>query len=189
MSRADALPVPDHLPPLPRGAVSGIGCVGAGFIMADCHLPADAQAGIRPVAITSRRPEAAATVAVRHGIPRVHDSLAGLLDDPEVEVLDIAVPPDVQPGVIEAAIERPGRIRGILAQKPLAPSYAEARRLVERCEAAGVSLVINQNMRSTTPCGPAAASSPPARSASRSSPRSRCGRSPTGCPGRSGSAG
>lgn len=141
------LPIPDHLPPLPRGPVPGIGCVGAGFIMADCHLPAYAAAGIRPVAITSRRPDAAATVAARHGIPRVHESLDGLLDDPEVEVLDIAVPPDVQPTVIEAALERAGKIRGILAQKPLAASYAEARRLVERCAAAGVRLVVNQNMR------------------------------------------
>ena len=137
-----APPVPDHLPPLPRGPLPGIGCVGAGFIMADCHLVAYAEAGIRPVAITSRRPEAAAAVAAGHGIPRVHATLDGLLDDPAVEVLDIAVPPDVQPAVIEAALARAGRIRGILAQKPLAPSYAEARRLVERCEAAGVTLVV-----------------------------------------------
>jgi predicted dehydrogenase len=137
----------DHLPPLPRGPVPGIGCVGAGFIMADCHLAAYAQAGIRPVGITSRRPEAAAAVAARYGIPRVHPTLDALLDDPQVEVLDIAVPPDVQPRVIEAAVLRAGAIRGILAQKPLAPSYAEACRLVERCEAAGVKLVVNQNMR------------------------------------------
>ena len=139
--------VPDHLPPLPLDSVPGIGCVGAGFIMGDCQLVAYAQAGITPVAITSRRPETAAAVAARHGIPRVHESLTDLLDDPRVEVLDIAVPPDVQPAVIEAALERAGRIRGILAQKPLAPSYAEALRMVERCAAAGVRLVVNQNMR------------------------------------------
>ena len=72
-----APPVPDHLPPLPRGPLPGIGCVGAGFIMADCHLVAYAEAGIRPVAITSRRPEAAAAVAAGHGIPRVHATLDG----------------------------------------------------------------------------------------------------------------
>jgi len=139
---------PPHLPPMHLGPVPGIGCIGAGFIMADCHLPAYLQAGIRPVAITSRRPEAAAMVAARHDIPRVHGSLDALLDDPAVAVLDVAVPPDVQPAVIDAALRRAGTIRGILAQKPLAPSYAEARRLVEACEAAGVRLVVNQNMRS-----------------------------------------
>lgn len=138
---------PEHLPPLPLGPVPGVGCVGAGFIMNDCHLVAYRAAGITPVAITSRRPEAAATVAARHGIPRVHATLDALLDDPAVSVLDIAVPPDVQPAVIEAALARAGRIRGILAQKPLAPSFAEARRLVERCAAAGVRLVVNHNMR------------------------------------------
>jgi len=144
---ASAAAIPDHLPPLPRQPAPGIGCVGAGFIMADCHLAAYAQAGIRPVAITSRRQEAAEEVAARHEIPRVHASLDGLLDDPAVEVIDIAVPPDVQPAVIEAAVLRAGKIRGILAQKPLAPSYAEASRLVDRCESAGVRLVVNQNMR------------------------------------------
>jgi predicted dehydrogenase len=144
---AVALPAPDHLPPLPRGRAPGIGCVGAGFIMADCQLVAYAAAGIHPVAITSRRPQTAAAVAARHGIPRVHGSLDGLLDDPEVEVLDIAVPPDVQPAVIEAALARAGKIRGILAQKPLTTSYADACQLVEQCERAGVRLVVNQNMR------------------------------------------
>lgn len=138
---------PPHLPPLPRGTVPGIGCVGSGFIMADCHLPAYATAGIRPVAITSRRFEAAAEVASRWSIRQVHPSLDALLRDPAVEILDIAVPPDVQPRVIEAALAHAGRIRGILAQKPLATSFAEAKRLVERCEAEGVRLVVNQNMR------------------------------------------
>ncbi len=137
----------EHLPPLPRGPVPGIGCVGAGFIMADCHLVAYRQAGITPVAIVSRRPDAAARVAARHAIPRVHATLEALLDDAAVEVLDIAVPPDVQPAVIEAAVVRGGTIRGILAQKPLAPSLAEARRLVDLCAAADVRLVVNQNMR------------------------------------------
>ncbi|MFM8891852.1 MAG: Gfo/Idh/MocA family protein, partial [Planctomycetia bacterium] len=138
---------PDHLPPLPRGRRFGIGCVGAGFIMADCHLVAYRAAGLEVAAIASRRPEAAAAVAARHDIPRVHATVDGLLDDPAVTVVDVAVPPDVQPAVIEAAVARAGRIRGILAQKPLAPSYAEAARLVRLCEAAGVRLVVNQNMR------------------------------------------
>jgi predicted dehydrogenase len=137
----------DHLPPLPRDRSVGIGCIGAGFIMADCHLPSYRAAGLNPVAIAARRPEAAQEVATRHGIPRAYTDVEHLLDDPAVEVVDIAVPPDVQPAVIESAIARAGRLRGILAQKPLACSYAEARTLVERCAAAGIRLVVNQNMR------------------------------------------
>ncbi len=39
------------------------------------------------------------------------------------------------------------RVRGILAQKPLAMSYAEASRVVAACARAGVLLQVNQNMR------------------------------------------
>jgi len=140
-------PDPDHLPPLPRGPIPGIGCIGAGFIMDECHLVAYRAAGFPVAAIAARRADAADEVARRHAIPRAYDDYRRLLDDPAVEVVDIAVPPDVQPEVIEAAADRAGKIRGILAQKPLAPSFAEARRLVDRCEAAGVRLVVNQNMR------------------------------------------
>jgi predicted dehydrogenase len=38
-------------------------------------------------------------------------------------------------------------VRGILAQKPLAVDYAEAQRIVAMCERAGITLVVNQNMR------------------------------------------
>jgi predicted dehydrogenase len=137
---------PDHLPPLPRDRRVPIGCIGAGFIMADCHLPAYRAAGFNVAAIASRRPDAARAVATRHGIPRVHDSVTALLDDPTLAVIDVAVPPDVQPALIRAAAERP-HIRGILAQKPIAGSHAEAAAVVRACAAAGQALVVNQNMR------------------------------------------
>ena len=142
---------PAHLAPLPRDPSPGIGCVGAGFIMADCHLVAYAAAGFRPVAITAPRPQAAAAVAARHGIGRVWPDWRRLAADPEVEVVDVAVPPDVQPGIIEGicAMRTRGesRVRGILAQKPLACDHPGAVRLVKRCREAGVRLVVNQNMR------------------------------------------
>lgn len=133
--------------PLPGDRSPGIGCVGAGFIMADCHLVAYRQAGFRPIAIASRTRERAEAAARRHGIPKVHADWRSLLGDPEVEVLDIAVPPHAQPEVIEAALASGRRIRGILAQKPLALDLATARRLVERARDAGVTLAVNQNMR------------------------------------------
>src|SRR4030095_11697491 len=82
----------NYLPRLPRDKTPGIGCVGAGFIMRDCHLVAYRQAGFNPVASTSRHVERARAVAQQHGIPRCHDTLADLLNDPAVAVLDIAVP-------------------------------------------------------------------------------------------------
>lgn len=137
----------NYLPRMPRRKDFRIGCVGSGFIMRDCHLVAYRQAGFNPVAVASRDPAHARAVAEQHGIATCHHSIAELLADRSVEVLDIAVPPDVQPGIIRAAVEERGHIRGILAQKPLAMSYAEARDCVELCARAGVVLGVNSNMR------------------------------------------
>src|SRR6478672_7966450 len=110
--------------PLPRRKNFRIGILGSGFIVNDCHLVAYRKAGFNPVAIASRNRQSAARVAERHRIPKVYDSAAELLDDPSIEVLDIAVPPNVQFGLIKAACERK-TVKGILAQKPLGVNYAE----------------------------------------------------------------
>src|SRR5262249_1033686 len=137
----------DFRPRLPRRKDFRIGCVGAGFIMRDCHLVAYRQAGFNPVAIASRDPARARAVADLHRIPRCHASHEDLLADRDIEVLDIAVPPDVQPQVIRAAVEHKEHLRGILAQKPLAMSYRQARECVDLCTTAGITLAVNQNMR------------------------------------------
>jgi predicted dehydrogenase len=137
----------NYLPRMPHRRDFRIACIGAGFIMRDCHLVAYRQAGFNPVAIASRTPAHAQAVAQQYSLPRCYDSIEQLLDDPEIEVLDIAVTPDAQPAIIREACQRNKQIRGILAQKPLALSVAEALRCVEACEAAGITLAVNQNMR------------------------------------------
>jgi predicted dehydrogenase len=137
----------DHRPRPLQGRELGIGVVGAGFIVRDCHLVAYAEAGFRVLGITSRSTEKAREVASVRGVPDVYDSLEAMLDNTGIEVVDIAVPPNLQPGVIDRLLAHPRRVRGILAQKPLAMTYAEAARLVAACRAAGVVLQVNQNMR------------------------------------------
>ena len=136
-----------HLPPSPRGRERGIGIVGAGFIVRDCHLPAYADAGFRVIGLTSRSLERARATAALAGLPRAYRSVEEMLDDPAVEVVDIAVPPNEQPKIIDRVIAHPRRVRGILAQKPLAMSFDEASRIVTACSRAGVLLQVNQNMR------------------------------------------
>ena len=134
-------------PEPPQEQHTGIGVVGAGFIVRDCHLVSYADAGFRVVGITSRTIETAREVAALRSIPQVYRTLEEMLDDPAIEVVDIAVPPKEQPDVIRRVLAHPRRVRGILAQKPLAMSYTEAAPLVEACELAGVLLQVNQNMR------------------------------------------
>src|SRR5258707_3210519 len=102
----------DYLPRLPRRKDFGIGCIGAGFIMRDCHLVAYRQAGFNPVAIASRKPANAHAVAAQHSIARVHETVADLLADNSIEILDIAVPPDVQPSILKQAAVHKGHLPG-----------------------------------------------------------------------------
>ncbi len=136
-----------YLPRLPRRKDFRIGCIGAGFIMRDCHLVAYRKAGFQPVAIAARDQNSARVVADLHGVPRIHASVEELLNDRDVEILDIAVPPAAQPDIIRLAVRRKGHIRGILAQKPLALTYRAAKECVDACADAGVTLAVNQNMR------------------------------------------
>lgn len=140
-----------RLPNMPHApSAFGIGVIGAGFIVRDCHLPAYRDAGFRVEGIYSRTLDKAESVAKLHGIPQIAGTLDELLDNPEINVLDVAVPPAQQPEVIRQITRHRachGHLRGILAQKPLAMSPAEAFDIVEQCRDAGLVLQVNQNMR------------------------------------------
>lgn len=136
----------DYLPEMPVDLNVPIGCIGAGFIMADCHLVAYRKAGLNPIAITSRTVENAAAVAQRHQIPTVHRSTQELLADPRIRVVDIAVPPDCLLAVIREVVRYP-HLRGVLAQKPLGCNLEQATEIVRLCDDAGLTLCVNQNMR------------------------------------------
>jgi len=146
MTSANHKPL-EYLPRLPRDKSIGIGCIGAGFIMSDCQLVAYRQAGFNPVAIAARRREQAAAVAEQHHIPLAFTDYHELLKQPQVQVVDIAVPPDHQFQVIQDIVRHASHIRGVLAQKPLGVDYAQACEIVRLCREAGITLAVNQNMR------------------------------------------
>lgn len=125
----------------------GIGIVGAGFIVRDCHLVAYREAGFKVVGITSRTRSTADEVAALRGVPHVFDSVESMLDHPDVDLVDVAVPPASQPSVIRKILDHPRKVRGILAQKPLAMSLEDAREIVLDCRKAKIALQVNQNMR------------------------------------------
>lgn len=123
-----------------------IGVIGAGFIMADVQLAAYQEAGFPVVAIASRTKSKADEVAKRWGIAKTRDNPQALIEDSDVEILDIAYPPDQQPALIRQALSQ-RHIKGILAQKPLALDFAAAKAVVAEAKAAGKRLSVNQNMR------------------------------------------
>lgn len=124
-----------------------IGAIGAGFIMRDVHLVAYRNAGFPVAAICGANVEEAVAAAKAANVARVYRTYQELLADPAIDVVDIAVPPHLQLDVVREAVKHRGHIKGILAQKPLAMNYGQARELVATCAEAGILLAVNQNMR------------------------------------------
>lgn len=133
-------------PPVLKRKDWRIGCIGAGFIMDDCHLVAYRNYGLNPVAIASKQRAEAQAVATRHGIETVYDSWMELLQDESLEIIDIAVPPHVQLEIVQEAVKHKN-IKGILCQKPIAMSLEDAQEIVSLAKEAGIALAVNSNMR------------------------------------------
>ena len=138
----------DYRLPIPPGLDRyAIGVIGAGFIVRDCHLPAYRRAGLRVAGIASRTRSRADEVARLRDVPQVYDAPASMLEDPAIDVVDIAVPPDRQLAVVREVVRHADHVKAVLAQKPLAMNPRDAREIVDRCRDAGITLGVNQNMR------------------------------------------
>jgi len=135
------------LPELPKRKDWRIGSIGAGAIVSGCHQVAYRDAGFNPYAITSLSREQSEAVAKEFHIPHVYATWKELLTDKNVEILDIAVPPDCQLEIIQEAVKERDHIKGILCQKPLAMNLKEANEIVLLCEKAEIKLGVNSNMR------------------------------------------
>ena len=105
------IPSDAHLPELPQQRDTPIGCIGSGFIMADCHLVAYRQAGFNPVAIASRTPENAQRVATRHGLT-AFVTYQEMLEQADIAVVDVAVPRTFNWKSYERSSNTLGRLKG-----------------------------------------------------------------------------
>ena len=74
----------------------------------------------------------------------MYGSLEELLDDPRVDIVDVAVPGVEQKRIVLAAA---GRGKHLLCQKPLAASVEDGREIVAAAKANGVQLAVNMNGR------------------------------------------
>lgn len=121
-----------------------IGICGAGGIVDGAHLPAYKKAGLEVVAIFDVDNAKAKDVASRHGIAKVYTTLAELLADPQVEIVDIAVPADAQPEIFAQVAAAK---KHILAQKPFATTVAAGELMVKQAKDAGIIAAVNQQLR------------------------------------------
>ena len=137
ISEACALVIPAH-------HHKKVGVIGAGGIVQGAHLPAYHKAGLPIRAITDIDQAKAQALADEFGIPHVYPSAEALLADPEIEVVDIAVPASEQPALVLAALDAG---KHVLAQKPLATTVEAALELAEKAEASGLLVGVNQQLR------------------------------------------
>ena len=123
----------------------GVGLVGAGEIARAGHLPAY-RANRQTVelrGVFDVNPSRRESLAEAAAVPAV-ENIEHLLEDPAVDLVDIAVPPKAQPDIVVAALESG---KHVLAQKPLAVDLGTAVELVSLAEARDRVLAVNQQMR------------------------------------------
>lgn len=99
---------------------------------------------VRVVAACDPAAERRAWAEQEHGVPRTVASVEDLLGLDGWDVAIVCTPSEVREPAV-AALAAVGK--HIMTEKPLAPTYAEARRLVALAEEAEVRLAVNQNFR------------------------------------------
>jgi predicted dehydrogenase len=134
----------DYLPPRPDAYRPGIGLVGCGAI-SRVMLAAYRRAGFEVVALCDHsRAAAEARRAEFYPRAQVFTDYRALLEQPAVEVVDIATHTDVRPPIVEDCL-RAGR--HVLSQKPFVEDLALGERLCDVADEHGVRLAANQNAR------------------------------------------
>src|SRR5690349_17486307 len=131
-----------------------VGLIGAGF-MGKAHSLAYAAMPMffwPAPAIPQRKliaevtDELAQEAAARFGYERATSDWRAVVDDPEIDLVDIAVPNDAHAEIAIAAAEAG---KHILCEKPLARTAGEARAMLDAVERAGVVHMVAFNYRRT----------------------------------------
>lgn len=91
------------------------------------------------VAVMRRDGAKAADFARRHGVPRSYDDADALIQDPEVDAVYVATPPDSH---AHFALRTAAAGKPVYVEKPMARTADEARTMIEACDAASVPLFV-----------------------------------------------
>ena len=110
------------------------GIVGPGRIAGGVAADLALVEGSRAVAVASRSAERAAAFAARHGIDRAHGSYAGILADPDVDVVYVATPHAQHHAVAVGAL-RAGK--AVLVEKAFTATTAGAAEVVDLARQTG----------------------------------------------------
>lgn len=119
-------------------------CIGAGYFS---HFQYDAWRRIPEVEITAmcnRNMERAKPILTEYGIASHYTDYRRMLEKEKPDFVDIITPPPTHLEMCRIAADLG---IGIICQKPLAPTFAEARQIVEHTQKAGVRFMVHENWR------------------------------------------
>jgi predicted dehydrogenase len=101
------------------------------------------------VAVFNRTLTKAQKTAEYFKVPRVYDNPEELFSNEELDFVDIITDVDTHAHFVEMAVNH--GIKHIICQKPMAPDFETAKRMVKICLEAGVKLYIHENYRWQAP--------------------------------------
>jgi predicted dehydrogenase len=105
--------------------------------------------GAELVAVYNRTRSKAEKIADYFKVPRVYDSPQELFKKEKLDFVDIITDVDTHATFVEMAVKH--GLKNIICQKPMAPDFTTAKKMVKRCTDAGVKLYIHENYRWQAP--------------------------------------
>ncbi len=124
------------------------GIIGLGWVATDFVAPGILKSpDSRLAACLGSTPEKTRAFAQKFNVGHAHDDLGGLVNDPEVDVVYIALPNALHHGAVLAAANAG---KHVLCEKPFALHTADAREMTAACQEAGVVLRIAHQIRLDT---------------------------------------
>ncbi|MEZ4772554.1 MAG: Gfo/Idh/MocA family oxidoreductase [Bacteroidia bacterium] len=100
--------------------------------------------GVECVAVFNRTKSKAEVIARRFNIPAVYDDAEALLDNENLDFVDIITDVDTHAQFTEMAARRG---IDVICQKPMAPDFETAKRMMQITREAGVRFYVHENYR------------------------------------------
>jgi predicted dehydrogenase len=105
--------------------------------------------GVEIVAVYNRTISRAQKIADYFNVPRVYDNAEELFEKEQLDFVDIITDVDTHAHFVEMAVKH--GIKHIICQKPMAPDFETAKKMVSLCSSSGVKLYIHENYRWQAP--------------------------------------
>jgi predicted dehydrogenase len=134
----------DKLPPKTDYGIAFIGCGG---IVNYGHIPAYKAHGFHMMGGYDLNHEAAEKTVRKHNLEKVYETLDEVLNDPRVQIVDIAVLPWKQKDIITKVVKAR---KHLLCQKPFSDDYTEAVEMTDLAQQAGLKIAVHQQFRWST---------------------------------------